>query len=392
MSETADPNVDKVAYVYEQIQTRYNGNEALISAAFQGRDIVLIQSHLQSKAPTISAIWTYMRDCVSRSANVETEYTRGAYFLQCLKCPEVDPISTLVETATMLTCSSKLGAISGFFRDVSKALKDFGTSKAAQLLRPLWDQSIFLVTYGAGKREYNALLSLRENSWFIADRLLICESMHGKLPLLALPVEDLPALEDLNHLLRLEDRILSRLVTSRTQPKGRISMDWRYTAFLQERSPFIRALIPDSHPDKIAIARQIDQMRVSVATEITLTFVLNLPAEDIHGHPVRVQLTLTNTGRSHNVFKTQDCATADSPPYELVTRIADLCGIKDLKHFPLLYTALSDSSLQRIFSTLTQQGIRLEGIVFGMSGHINYLASFKRELIWSYRHIGQEVP
>jgi uncharacterized protein (DUF1015 family) len=64
---------------------------------------------------------------------------------------------------------------------------------------------------------------------------------------------------------------------------------------------------------------------------------------------------------------TKECAEAKCPPYELVALIADACEIKDVNHYSLLYTALSSASLESIFSTFTQQGICIKGLVFGMS-------------------------
>jgi hypothetical protein len=64
---------------------------------------------------------------------------------------------------------------------------------------------------------------------------------------------------------------------------------------------------------------------------------------------------------------TEECATAECPPYELVSLIADACGINEPKHFSLLYTALSNSSTKSISSAFIQQGIHVKGVVFGMS-------------------------
>lgn len=211
------------------------------SVAFRERDVVLISSHSQPRISTASVLWTNMQDCVSKGLNIELEYPSSAYLFRCLKCPGGDPIAAIIATATLITTSSRLEAISRFFRDVSGALNGVNTSKAAQLLRPLQAKPIFPITNGAGEREYDTLLDLHHTGWFIADRPPIRESMHGKLPLLALPVSDLPSLEDLIRVLRLDARLLSEQVTCRTEPKGRISTHWAYTNSLRERSPFMKA-------------------------------------------------------------------------------------------------------------------------------------------------------
>lgn len=184
--------------------------------------------------------WMNMKECISRDIVIESDYPSCSYLFRCLLSPGGNPIAPIVAAATLITSSSKLEDISRLFRDVSKALRDVNTSKAAQLLRPLQNRSIFPITNG-GKHSYDDLLSVHNTSWFIADRPFIRESFHGKMPLLALPIEDLPALGDLFRVLRLDSRILSKLTTSQTRPKGRVTTHWAYTASLRAKSPFIKA-------------------------------------------------------------------------------------------------------------------------------------------------------
>jgi hypothetical protein len=128
----------------------------------------------------------------------------------------------------------------------------------------------------------------------------------------------------------------------------------------------LQSLIPHSHHDRTTIVRQIDEVRVSVATDISQAFMLNLAGTKVHGSPVRGQISLSHTGNLLNLFMTEECAAAECPPYELVSLIADVCDIKDPNHYSLLYTALSSSSIESTFSTFTQQGIHIKGLVFGM--------------------------
>lgn len=107
-------------------------------------------------------------------------------------------------------------------------------------------------------------------------------------------------------------------------------------------------------------------MRVSVATDISQTFTLNLAGTEIHGSPIRGQVSLSYMGNLLNLLMIEECAAAECPPYEFVSLIAGVCDINDPNHFSLLYTALSNSSMESIFSTFTQQGIYIKGLVFGM--------------------------
>lgn len=256
ISDEDCPDIDIVAYVYEKIQARYKENEELIryvshnlidfsralnnpSAAFNGRDIILV--HSDSLSSTKTPVWINMKECLSRDINLESEYPTSSYLFQCLRSPSGDPIAPLVAIATLITSSSKLEDISRLFRDVSAAVKDINASKAAQLLRPLKEKSIFPITNGLGKRRYDKLLDMHNTSWFIADRPHLRESFRGKVPLLALPIEDLNALEDLFRVLRLDNRMLSRLATNQTHPKGRTTPHWNYTNSLRAKSLFIQA-------------------------------------------------------------------------------------------------------------------------------------------------------
>ncbi|KAF2812279.1 uncharacterized protein BDZ99DRAFT_518138 [Mytilinidion resinicola] len=365
ISDEPVPDVDNVAYIYEQIEARYKENEELISAAFRERDIILV--HLESPRSTKPASWTNMKECISRDITIESKYPTSSYLFRCLISPGGDPIAPIVATATLITSSTKLDDISRLFRDISTALKDVNTSKAAQLLRPLQSKQIFPITNGPGKSKYDNLLDLYNTSWFIADKPLIRESFHGKIPLLALPIEDLPALQDLFRVLRLDGRMLSKLATNRTQAKGRHSTHWAYTASLREKAPFIKALVPHSYHNRMTIIRQIDEVRVSVAIDILQTFMFNLAGTEIQGNPVRGQVCLSDTGHLLNLLMTEECAAAQCPPYELVSLIADACAIKDPNHFSLLFTALSGSSMESIYSTFTQQGIYIKGLVFDKS-------------------------
>ncbi|KAF1996938.1 hypothetical protein P154DRAFT_607356 [Amniculicola lignicola CBS 123094] len=365
ISDEPVPDVDNVAYIYEQIQARYKDNEELISAAFRERDIILV--HLESPRSTKPASWTNMKECISRDIAIGSEYPTSSYLFRCLISPAGDPIAPIVATASLITHSTKLDDISRFFRDISTALRDVNTSRAAQLLRPLQSKHIFPVTNGPGKSTHDNLLELHNTSWFIADKPLIRESFHGKVPLLALPIEDLPALQDLFRVLRLDRRMLSKLATNRTQAKGRHSTHWAYTASLRAKAPFIKALVPHSDHNMMTIIRQIDEVRVSIAVEILQTFMFNPAGTEIQGNPVRGQVCLSDTGHLLNILMTEECAAAQCPPYELVSLIADTFAIKDPNLFSLLFTALSGSSMESIYSTFTQQGISIKGLVFGKS-------------------------
>lgn len=119
-----------------------------------------------------------------------------------------------------------------------------------------------------------------------------------------------------------------------------------------------QSLISHTHHNRTTTVHQLDEVRVSVATYISQTFTLNLAGTEIHGSPVRGQVSLSSTGNQLNLLLTEKCAAAKCPPYELVSLIASALGINGPNHYSLLYESIS--------SAFTQQGIYVKGLVFGM--------------------------
>jgi hypothetical protein len=127
----------------------------------------------------------------------------------------------------------------------------------------------------------------------------------------------------------------------------------------------MRSLIPHSHHDRRTIVGQLDGLRVSVTTEVSQTFSLNLKGTIIQGRSVSGQVSLS---RNHNLFHLvmiQECAKAKTPPYDLLSLIADACAIQNPVHYSLLYTLLGNSNLEEIYSVFSHRGLHVEGIDFG---------------------------
>ncbi|KAF2129618.1 hypothetical protein P153DRAFT_431538 [Dothidotthia symphoricarpi CBS 119687] len=365
ISDEHHPDVDSVTYIYEKIQTLYKGNEELISAAFHERNIVL--THVNSSRAHEPVVWTNMKDCLEKNIIVEGDYPSCSLLFRCLRSPSGDPIASIVATATLIDHSSRLEDISRLFRDISKALQAVNTTQAAQLVQPLQNLSIFPITNGPGERTYDMLVSMHDTSWFIADRPILWKSFHGKIPLVALPTEDIHALEDLLRVLRLDSRLLSKLTTNRTRPVGKATTHCAWSRSLQAKSSFIKALIPHSHCDRGSAVQQIDNLRVSVVLRIAKTFVFSNDGTDIEGHSVDGQLTLSNTANRLDIFLAEDCAAAETLPYELVALLADAFEIKTASHRSLLTTVLLSSSMQTISSAFVQDGVHVAGLVSNKS-------------------------
>lgn len=188
--------------------------------------------------------WTNIGKCIVMGVDVKSEYPTSSYLFRCLESPAGDPVAAKVAITCQIDCSTKLKVISGFICDLSTALKDVNTTKAAQLLRPLQNRRIFPIIDRPGTGKYDGfdqLMDSKDTSWYIADQPNVRGSFLGKLPLLALPVEHVSSIRELLSVLRLDDRILSKLARPSTQPRGRVITHWSYMALLRERAPFLKA-------------------------------------------------------------------------------------------------------------------------------------------------------
>jgi hypothetical protein len=209
------------------------------SAVFLEKDVFLMSAQ-PSKVYKLRT-WTNLRDCLACNIAIEDEYPSCSYLFRCLSSPSGDPIASLVASTALISSTSKLEDISRLFRNINKALRDVTSSQAAQLLRPLQNRTVIPVVKHIGTCTFDYLSSINDATWYIADRPLIRESFKYRLPLLALSAGDVAALDDLLRVLRLENRLLSKLATCQSRPVGRVKTHWAWTSSLQSKRPFFRA-------------------------------------------------------------------------------------------------------------------------------------------------------
>ena len=190
--------------------------------------------------------WTNMGVCIAMGIDLKSEYPASSYLFQCLGAPGGDPVAAKVAAASRITSSSKLEDISRCLCDLSAALTNISATKASQLLKTLQNKqtAIFPITYGARETKYgqfDKLVGSKTKDWYIADLPDLRNSFIGVLPLLALSVEDISSIQELLAVLRLDDRILSKLTVKHAHPRGRVATHQPYMSLLNERMPFIKA-------------------------------------------------------------------------------------------------------------------------------------------------------
>ncbi|UPX11197.1 uncharacterized protein EKO05_0001817 [Ascochyta rabiei] len=361
LSRDEAPDIDVVSYIYEQIQSRYTGNEELIRAAFYSKEIIFLP--VVTQVSNSQVCWANMGTCISQGIDVTSVYTNCSYLFRCLYSPSGDPVAGLVHAITMISSFSSLEDIARLFRELSRLLKGVNSSKLSLLLKPLQNKAIIPVVDGFQKTGYDRLVSVYDTAWFIADHANLVASFTGVVPLLAFLTQDLPAIEDLLRALRLEGRKISKSSRSQTRVAGQTRLDARYAENFRLKIPFIKALVPRNHPFEVTLRHQIAQLRVRIAASVLHTFTIVLPNKEVTGKPVSGNVCITLTDSSMILVMTDQTAKAAYPSHELVSKLAQTCGIEEQNHITLLLVALANSSLKSINAAYLQQGIEVEGLL-----------------------------
>jgi hypothetical protein len=182
-----------------------------------------------------------MRDCLRRKLAVESDFPSCSYLFRCLKSPSNDPIATIIATAELISPSSALSDITGVFGGISKSLKGVSRSQVAGLIGSLRDRPIVPITDGPSGRSYDRLLRLDDSGWFIANQSDLRESFHGRVPLLAFSIDDLPSSEAMKQVLRLGSRLISESVTKTASLAGSLVTHRALTDSFRAKGPFIKA-------------------------------------------------------------------------------------------------------------------------------------------------------
>jgi hypothetical protein len=93
------------------------------------------------------------------------------------------------------------------------------------------------------------------------------------------------------------------------------------------------------------------------------TFTLALPDRVVYGEPLPGYVTFTSTDSVLTLIVTEEIATAEYPSHELVSMLADICGIEKQSHITLLSTALCKLSVKSTNDAFLQQRINVEGLL-----------------------------
>ena len=116
------------------------------------------------------------------------------------------------------------------------------------------------------------------------------------------------------------------------------------------------SLIAKDCANREFVLRQLDEIRVDVATAIEKIFTIDSGnGRTVEGNPVVSHAAILK-GTPLRLVVSQQCATTKTPPYELVKVLADALFVTNPRDFPLLHLALSDEGLGSIRSVFADNG------------------------------------
>ena len=112
--------------------------------------------------------------------------------------------------------------------------------------------------------------------------------------------------------------------------------------------------------------RQMKFIRVSTAAKIVQIHELEREGISHSGRPCKGHVHASPNGNGLHVFIAEDEHTYRLPSLELIDTIAKHCNIRRASHLHLLYTALQESSIQRIQRVFANEGINVNVSFRGM--------------------------
>ncbi|KAI1426993.1 hypothetical protein F5Y12DRAFT_793314 [Xylaria sp. FL1777] len=349
------PDLDTVSHIYEQLQSRYDGNEEEIEEYFYCDRLVYV-------APTASTIdksnyWFDIDTCVQKKVDLVSEYPRSDLLFRSMQAVDGLQTGTLIAKLASVTSSTRLSEINEIFKELSRDLRVYSPKKAAKAVKPLLHAAAFPTTNTKDRGNFNRCRSIKDTAWLIADRSHLWDSFAGKVPLLAVSPEDLEAMEHLLRALALDSRRLSKLVESNRSPKGPLVQSRSATAFIHERKPFLKALIPRIE-DESKKSHELDDLRVSMASEILHTHTLKYNDKEIRGAPGKAQVAVLWTG-APRIYIAQGAMRSHAAPTELIEAFAERFKIKSTTKLTLLFTALGHHDMRRIHNVFKMHGIHV---------------------------------
>jgi hypothetical protein len=177
---------------------------------------------------------------MQKKLDLASDYPRSEDLFRWLVAYGHVKIEALVVRATQINLAFDSHNIAYILEDLSEILGEMSKNAGHKAVKPLLQRPIFPITRKEDLSHYDKLVAIDDQSWFIADMPFLQKSFQGKISLLAFTVVQISQMEHLFRALGLASRTLSKIVYSRTSPKGPLQFSARRTKALRDRIPFIQ--------------------------------------------------------------------------------------------------------------------------------------------------------
>ncbi|KAI1451148.1 hypothetical protein F5Y02DRAFT_18390 [Annulohypoxylon stygium] len=346
------PRYETISYVYEQIQARYDHNEAYVDFVFDRYGFIY---------DTISKSWLTVTECAQMGVHPEFIYPSCKGLFLGIMDVNIIGFEALVAKAASIDRSSYMSDILELLISISERLESTSSSKARKLLKPLSGKAIFPIRNKPGHDGFDDLLPLNA-TWFVADRPHLAKSFDGMIPLLAFHAQEVPALGNLLNFWNLNARRLSKLTTRRSEASGTLIYSNQDTSSFRIRSTAFKALVPKSNPRRDLICNQLDNTSIIHATNVSQIYTFKYNELEHTGKPIPGEYALYLNERSCGlkIFTTRKCGISRVTSFELVDLLAKYCGIYEPTAIGLLSTAISEPKLDRVKNSFEAEGYHID--------------------------------
>ena len=119
-------------------------------------------------------------------------------------------------------------------------------------------------------------------------------------------------------------------------------------------------LIPKSSKDRQKISREVRNLSIYQASEITQIHTAKYRNTEYIGRPTNGEVALSPRNNSMQLYITREGLSSITLPLETARQVAKHCGITEPLHLSLLQAVLSELDVRRLQSTFTREGFFIE--------------------------------
>jgi hypothetical protein len=311
----------------EYIQARSGEAKKQVKEAFEKYELVYIPPVASRKG-----FWVKPSQCIWEGPAV----LRSAYALSSLYPDSKRLFTSLLglqdanlQHLIMETKQFVSGDSIQYIAEVFKELEKFLTDKTPlSETSDLSEHNIFPIRMSTDQSRFDCLRGASQSHiWWIADTTHLLRSFEGRVPLLALSVEDVGGLKRLFKFAKVDLRKLSHAVEGNAQTSGYMIPWEAQTTLLQGRANSILRLVPDTEPNRNRIFKQMRAVSVYKAQIVIQEWQVPTDGSPIKGREEEGKVALKFDGDSLHVYFAADSAETKAAQWQLIDRLYEFCGM-----------------------------------------------------------------